>query len=102
MVDKASMWGRHQAAWRESGLSAAAYCRRHGLAYAQWMYWQRRLGRQAFVAVQVEAPASAARSMGEVSPSALTLSVRLPNGLEVYLAGTGIDDAVTLLRGLSC
>lgn len=101
-MDKASMWGRHQAAWRDSGLSVAAYCRRRGLAYAQWMYWQRRLGRRAFVAVQVEVHGPAAVSRVDVSSSALMLSVMLPNGLEVRLAGAGINDAVTLLRGLSC
>lgn len=59
MSDKALEWRAHQAAWRSSGLTVAAYCRLQGLSYAQWMYWQRQLGASALIPIRVEASARA-------------------------------------------
>ena len=91
-VDKAARWGAHQTAQRGSGLSVAAYCRRHGLSYARWMYWQRRLGAAALMPIAMVAPASVG----------LTVRLSLPGGAVLRVSGVEVADIVVLARGLSC
>ncbi|MBX3714353.1 MAG: hypothetical protein KF800_20510 [Lysobacter sp.] len=93
-VDKAKGWGVHQKAQRESGMSVAAYCRRHGLSYTRWMYWQRRLGTGALKPIAVSSPASVA--------AAMTVTLSLPGGACVRVRGVCAADLVALVRGLSC
>ena len=38
-----TQWWRHVNAWRESGLSQADYCRRHGLNRKTFSVWTRRV-----------------------------------------------------------
>ena len=45
--EKAAYWTEHVTAWRKSGLSQGAYCRRHGLSQSSWGYWRKRLARSA-------------------------------------------------------
>ena len=45
--EKAAYWAGHFEAWRGSGLSQGAYCRRHGLSQSSWGYWRNRLARLA-------------------------------------------------------
>ena len=45
--EKAAYWAEHFEAWRGSGLSQGAYCRRHGLSQSSWGYWRKRLARSA-------------------------------------------------------
>ena len=42
--EKAAYWTEHVTAWRKSGLSQGAYCRRHGLSQSSLSYWRKRLG----------------------------------------------------------
>lgn len=62
-------WGKHIETWQASGLSQAAYCRRHGLSAA---YFSQRLrthreapvaGGQALIPVRIEAEAPLVGSM---------------------------------------
>lgn len=95
MVDKAEVWREHLATCRASGLSTAAFCRKRELSYAQYMYWQRRLGSDArgLVPVRVGAPTTPAAS----------LSVELAlAGSTLRVAGMAIADVVALVRGLAC
>jgi hypothetical protein len=39
-------WQRHLAAWRTSGQTQAAYCRRHGVNEQRFSWWKRRLEKQ--------------------------------------------------------
>jgi len=39
--EKRRLWQRHILAVQESDLSAAAYCRLHGLSYQSFAYWKR-------------------------------------------------------------
>lgn len=39
--EKRRLWQRHIQTMRRSGLSAAAYCRLHGLPYKNYVYWKR-------------------------------------------------------------
>jgi hypothetical protein len=60
-------WRRHLAAWKASGLSQAAYCRREGLVANDFSRWKRELARRdqrsaptpAFVPVRVAQPLTA-------------------------------------------
>ncbi|HET8940622.1 MAG TPA: IS66 family insertion sequence element accessory protein TnpB [Rudaea sp.] len=94
MTDKAAQWQERFAAWRAGDLSAAAFCRLHGLSYAQFGYWQRRLGAAggALVPVRIEAPVRVA----------LSLEVRLPGGASLLVGGATTADVVALARGLAC
>jgi hypothetical protein len=49
-------WAVLLAQWQQSGQSGRAFCRERGLAYAQWLYWRRRL---AVVADQSAVPGRA-------------------------------------------
>lgn len=95
MSDKAAKWRSHQAQQRLSGLSVAAYCRGHGLSYAGWMYWQRRLGASALVPIRVEAPTRPTLSVASVE-------LMLPGGTVLRMSDLDVDGIVALARGLSC
>ena len=95
MVDKAEVWRERLAACRSSGLSTAVFCREQGLSYAQYMYWQRRLGGdgRGLVAVRVDGPGTTASVLSvEVALAGPTLSV----------GGLTVADVIALVRGLSC
>jgi hypothetical protein len=95
MVGKAEVWRKRVAACRASGLSTAAFCREHELSYAQYMYWQRRLGSEVcgLVPVQIEVDRSAVAGLAvEVAVGAVAVRVQ----------GASVADVVALVRGLSC
>ncbi|TAN08542.1 MAG: hypothetical protein EPN36_00185 [Rhodanobacteraceae bacterium] len=95
MADKAALWRERLAACRASGLSTAAFCRGHALSYAQYMYWQHRLGSDAcgLVPVRVAAPA--------VSATPLSVEVVLGD-IALRIHGATVSEVVALVRGLSC
>ena len=94
MTSKADTWRGHLGAWQASNQSIAAFCRGHALDYAQFMYWQRRLGkaRTALVPVHVETSV----------PSALSLELSLAQGVCLRVSGASTKDVVTLVQSLSC
>lgn len=79
--DKCQVWRDRLSAWDASGLSAAAFCRQHGIAISSFYHWRTRLARldrsQHLVPVVIE-PMSA--------PSSAALNVRLPNGVVIESA----------------
>ena len=48
--EKRRLWLEHIQAAQGSGLSAAAYCRLHGLSYKSFVYWKRVLSESALQA----------------------------------------------------
>ncbi|MGA9333966.1 MAG: hypothetical protein WBV39_06785 [Rudaea sp.] len=94
MTSKANTWRGHLATWQAGNQSIAAFCRGHALDYAQFMYWQRRLGnaRNALVPVRLEGPVAAT----------LSLELSLAQGVCLRVSGASTKDVVTLVRGLSC
>ncbi len=88
MAEKAARWRAHLQAQRASGLSIAAYCRRHGLSYAGWMYWQRRVGAAALVPIAVSSPVPAAVG--------LTVTLLLAGGATLRVSGVEVSDVVAL------
>lgn len=44
MTERARYWQRHLDRWERSGLSQAAFCRRHGLKAVTFAWWKRKLG----------------------------------------------------------
>ena len=85
-------WREVMDAWRESGLSKAAFCRERGIGQHLFYYWQRRLGEGAspvgegFTRVEV------------VDPAASGVRLRLVSGLVLELE-PGFDEG-TLARVL--
>ena len=43
-TERARYWQRHLDRWERSGLSQAAFCRRHGLKPVTFSWWKRKLG----------------------------------------------------------
>ena len=43
MTERARYWQRHLDRWERSGLSQAAFCRRHGLKAVTFAWWKRKL-----------------------------------------------------------
>ena len=94
---KSDFWWRHLTEWRTSGLSQAAYCRRHGLDVKRWAYWHRTLkptpgdeAVPAMVPIVMSAPLPDDR-----------VEVRLPNGLQVRVpAGLDPRRLVPLIQAL--
>ena len=77
--EEVAQWQSHIEAWQGSGLSQTAYCEQHDLVWSRFCYWHRKLGGKS-------RPASG--FVRVVKPQATTsLSVRLPNGLEI----NGVD-----------
>ena len=60
-IERERTWREHLAAWKNSGLSQAAYCRQHGLMQSDFSWWKREIVRRdqgastppAFVPMQV-------------------------------------------------
>lgn len=94
---KSDFWRPHVSAWRGSGLSQAAYCRRHGLDVKRLAYWQRVLD-------ESQAPATSALvpiRLQEPVAGDGRIEVCLRNGLRVWLSpGTAPMQLVPLLRAL--
>ena len=88
--------GRVLARWRRSGLSAAAYCRRHGIRPQSLSYWKRALG----LSQPIARRRSAARAVGFV-PVRLVGSadgVATAGRLEITLAS---GDRLVVSEGVS-
>lgn len=82
MVSKSEFWSNHMAAWERSGLTQAAYCRRHALSLPSFGYWRRVLGRRPGVP---SSPAVVPIVVGEPDAVVEAIEVRLPNGLQVQV-----------------
>ncbi len=81
-------WERQIARWRASGVSMAAYCRRHGLSYWTFVRWHRRLE-------QAIASASPLTLIPVVAPTpnGSVITIRLPDGVGIEVE-RGFDAAV--------
>ena len=84
MVSKAAFWRRHLVAWRDSGQSQAAYCRRHGLSLACFGYWRGKW-RSTLLPSAPAAQALVPIVVSEVPRSDERIEVTLPNGLQARL-----------------
>jgi hypothetical protein len=75
-------WEDHLRAWRESGLTQAGYCRKHGLSDKSFLYWKKRLAGARLSVSLVEVPAFQATP---VLPGCRPLRLMLGNryGIEI-------------------
>lgn len=88
-------WGRHVAALATSGLTRAAYCRRHGLNYGTMCLWWRRLRgghgtatrtRQALVPVMVATPPHTTMALLEIRVGAQVV-ISVPTSVDAAWLG---------------
>lgn len=95
-------WSRHVSAAGSSGLSRAAYCRRHGLNYKTFLRWVDRFGRDGGVP---EAPQSLVPVSINAAPRSDggSLSLRVASDV-VLVIPPGIDARwlAALLRAVAC
>jgi len=85
--EKQAKWRRLIAEQKESGQSAAAFCRTRGLREALFYYWKKQLqeiARSQFVEVQVAKPDISQKPSGAALGS--TIEVRLCNGRSLLVA----------------
>ena len=85
--EKLEKWRSLIAEQKESGQSAAAFCRTRGLREALFYYWKKQLpevARSQFVEVQVAKPDLSRRHCGAAPGS--TIEVRLGNGRSLMVA----------------
>jgi hypothetical protein len=85
--EKQVKWSSLIAEQKESGQSAAAFCRMRGLREALFYYWKKQLqvvARSQFVEVQVAKPDLSQRHSGAALGS--TIEVRLCNGRSLMVA----------------
>ena len=78
-------WQRHIRAWRNSGLSQAAYCRENGLKHYQLWYWKTHLAEDqagvSFGPLQLS-------SNSPVPVNHVALRLHTPNGFRIDVAGS--------------
>ncbi len=98
MSSKLAVWRDRLEAWRESGESAASFCRSRRLSYAQFVYWQRALRSKRDEAV----PLVPVLVESSAVSSPAVIEVVLPNGLRVFMPFGDVAEAIALVRGLSC
>ena len=89
MGSKTGLWKSHLAAWRDSGLSQSAYCRRHGLSLPCFGYWRSKL-HAAWSPPALSENALLPIVVAEVAMSDDRIEVALPNGLQVRVS-VGLD-----------
>ncbi|HET6179457.1 MAG TPA: hypothetical protein VFE61_21200 [Candidatus Sulfotelmatobacter sp.] len=85
--EKQVKWRRLIAEQKESGQSAAAFCRARGVREALFYYWKKQLqevARSQFVEVQVAKPELRQRHSGAALGT--TIEVRLGNGRSLMVA----------------
>jgi hypothetical protein len=118
MSDRAKHWQKLIAAWEQSGLTQAEFCRRRGLKVVSFAWWKRKLGgagarsqepgrrrsasggkgaRASFVEVGLSSRVLAAGS-GNALPSA-GYEIVLPNGPLIRLPVDFDPDQVSRLLG---
>lgn len=73
-------WTDHLSQWKETSLSQALYCKKHGLVVHRFGYWKRKLNnlplkRSGFI----QLPAVSIHPISNIS----TLTVQLPNKLQI-------------------
>jgi len=97
---KQAFWKARVDAWKRSGLSAAEYCRRHGLSYHAFRYWRRKLGKGGGVPVSlVPVPGVIPREESHHACNAADLRLKLKGRFTVEV-GDGFSPA-TLARLVS-
>jgi hypothetical protein len=86
---KAAFWKRHLAAWRDSGLSQAAYCRQQDVSLSSFGYWRGKFGAAPSPSPSPSPPALLPIVVSPVPTSMDRIEVALPNGLQVRLPMDG-------------
>ena len=99
MTERARYWQRHLDRWGRSGLSQAAYCRRHGIKAVTFGWWKRKLG--AAVASSQERERSDKRSSSRKRASSRTGVNGRPDAkfVEVAMISPGMAAYEVVLSG---
>ena len=105
-----AFWLEHIKLRNKSGLSKVGYCRKHGLIYCRYLYWDQKLkiqnGSVKLVAVQVEAqrnniPAAIVAPQPLQQPVEITLlcSLTLKTGAELKIHdAAALSTLIAILR----
>lgn len=98
--DREQFWRETIAAWRASGLSVPAYCRRHQVSVASFYSWRRELRRRDEAAGgQRAVPAFVPVSI--IPSCTFQVEVRCPSGHTVSVANADASTLVHLFAALA-
>ncbi|MDR2390101.1 MAG: hypothetical protein LBE84_00250 [Planctomycetota bacterium] len=107
-MTKASLWGEAVSKQKESGLSAAEFCRREGLRIVRFYYWRKKLlGKSKFAEVHVVADDfPVTLQPGDSTASLPAIEILLLSGERIRLTGFSslncLGDVVKALRERPC
>lgn len=106
-MTKADLWCGTLCRRRESGLSAAAFCRREGLKASQFHYWKKKLsGKSFFTEVWVADHASVLPLPNDLDTSLPTMEIILLCGDRIRLTGFSswscLVEVIAALRERPC
>ena len=98
-AEKIEIWRRRIAAWRKSGQSATAFCRREGVSAPSLYAWRRRLAGTVMAPVTAST-ASAFVPVRVARTSVVSAELELKSGLVLRLHDVGLDQVGVLVRAL--
>lgn len=95
------LWQRRIHAWRDSGLSGAAYAEREGISYHQFVYWRRKLDHEVSQTSLTHVRSDFARVLPTMVAPSDELTLTLPNGIVITrLQAHNVDLLGDILRQL--
>ncbi len=118
-ADSRRLWAERIAAWKASGLKQQAFCEREGLRYQSFLWWRRRLRREAqdtglmpvvarrppMVVAKRATPARPVMPFGGPSVISDGVEIRLPSGRALALGALDevrLRQLIRLLETLPC
>lgn len=83
---KSDFWQQHISAWKDSGLSQAAYCQQHDLKLSTFTYWRNKQnkGRRKLMPVSIPAPDA-------------SVELALPGGIHMQLPASALEQTLPLV-----
>lgn len=93
----ADFWRKHLDGWKQSGLTQAGYCARHGLSLKNFTRWR---GKALKGAMPMPAPMALVPVRLERVPTGGTVQLHSPGGWRVELTGASSAQLAELLRSL--
>ncbi len=94
-------WLEHINAWKQTNLTQADYCRKHGLRTNQFWYWKAKLQEQNTLVQQKVTSGFAVAQFETITALEQSLSVTLPDGTTLNdIQAANVHIAAQLLEAL--
>ena len=97
MAGKLETWSTQVGRWKNSGLSAASWCREEGVVYSQFLYWREQIA-QASREPFVELQDSHRTEGGSIELEVMGVTVRLATGFD----SADLLRCLRVIRAVAC